>query len=117
MSTQQKKAKRNKYPSDISNNGWKKLPHHLPKPKSADGKAGRKSADLREVINPIMYVVKTGCSWRSIPHDLPNWSTTYGYFYRWSKDGTWQQIHTFLVKKVRKQIGRKASPTAGLAKQ
>lgn len=113
MSTQQKKEKRKKYPSDISKNAWKKLKPYLPKSKSGDGKAGRKGVNLREVINAIMYVVKSGCSWRSLPHDLPHWATIYGYFNRWSKDGSWQEIHTFLIQKVRKQMGRKKRPTAG----
>ena len=113
MSTHQRKEKRKKYPSDISKNGWKKLKAYLPQSKCGEGKVGRTAANLREVINAIMYVVKSGCSWRSIPNDLPNWSTTYGYFYRWSKEGRWQEIHSFLVKKVRKQMGRKARPTAG----
>lgn len=111
MSTQQKKVKRKKYPSDISKNGWKKLKPYLPESKSGEGKQGRLAVDLKEVINGIMYVVKTGCSWRSMPHDLPNWSTVYGYFNCWSKDNTWQMIHTFLVKKVRKQMGRKPTPS------
>jgi hypothetical protein len=53
VSTQQKKERRKKYPSDISKNGWKKLKAYLPKSKSADGKAGRKAVNLREVINAI----------------------------------------------------------------
>jgi transposase len=52
-------------------------------------KGGRPAVILKEVINAIFYVVKTDCSWRSIPHDLPCWQTVYGYFNRWSKDGTW----------------------------
>jgi putative transposase len=64
------------------------------------------------VINAIFYVVKTGCSWRSMPHDLPCWQTVYGYFNRWSKDGTWESIHCFFTKKLRRQVGRKAHPSA-----
>ncbi len=96
----------------MSKNGWKKLKPYLPKSKSGEGKSGRQAVCLQAGINAILYVVKSGCSWRSIPHDLPNWSTTYGYFNGWSKNGTWQMVHTFLVKKVRKQMGRKATPTA-----
>jgi len=112
MSTTQKNPKRRKYPSDISENGWQKLKPYLPESKSGQGKAGRQSVALRGVINGIMYVVKTGCSWRSMPHDLPHWSTVYGYFNRWSKSGLWQMIHTFLVKKVRRQMKRAPTPSA-----
>lgn len=113
MSTTQSKVKRKKYPSDISENGWKKLKPYLPEAKSDSKKGGRTRVDLKQVINGVFYVVKTGCSWRSMPNDLPHWSTVYGYFNSWSKSGLWQQIHTFLVKKVRQQMGRKSTPSAG----
>jgi len=112
MSTEQKKIKRARYPSDISKNGWQRLKKLLPMPKSTYTQGGREPADLREVINGIFYVVKTGCSWRSLPHDLPKWQTVYGYFNRWSKDGTWQWIHTQFVKKARQKIGRNKQPSA-----
>ncbi len=112
MSTTQKKIKRKKYPSDMSKNGWKKLKPYLPKSKTGEGRSGRQAICLQEVINAILYVVKSGCSWRSMPHDLPHWSTVYGYFNGWSKDGTWQMIHSFLVEKVRKQMGRNRHPSA-----
>ena len=113
MSTTQSKEKRKKYPSDMSANGWKKLKPYLPRPKSDSQKAGRSAVSVKELINGILYVVKPGCSWRSMPHDLPNWSTVYGYFNNWSKSGLWQEIHTFLVKKVRKKMKRQARPSAG----
>jgi putative transposase len=106
--------KRIPYPSDISKNGWKHLKVELPQPANGTEKGGRSSENLLEVINSIFYVVKTGCSWRSLPHDFPNWSTVYGYFNRWSKDGTWEMIHARFVKKVRKKLLKcKKRPTAG----
>ena len=113
MSTNQKKQKRKSYPSDISQNGWKKLKQAMPVVKTASKAGGRPPADIREVINAIFYVVKTGCSWRSLPHDLPCWQTVYGYFNRWGRDGTWEAINSFLVKKTRVKAGRRALPTAG----
>ena len=101
MSTTVKNAKRTKYPSDISKNGWKKLKKLLPVSQYEQSGVGRPPVALREVINGIFYVVKTGCSWRSLPHDFPCWSTVYGYFNAWSKDGTWQGVHSQFVKKVR----------------
>lgn len=97
----------------MSENGWKKLKPYLPELKSNSQKGGRTPVSVKEVINGILYVVKTGCSWRSMPHDLPNWSTVYGYFNNWSKCGLWQEIHTFLVKKVRKKMKRHVIPSAG----
>lgn len=114
MSTEQTSVKRRKYPSDISKNGWKNLKKELPEAKNKSEKGGRPSAEIREIINAIFYVVKEGCSWRGLPHDFPHWSTVYGYFSRWSKDGTWQNIHARFVKKVRKRLlMRKKRPTAG----
>jgi putative transposase len=113
MSTKQKKQKRRSYPSDISKNGWQHLKELLDLPVTGPGKAGRPATDLKEVINAIFYVVKTGCSWRSMPHDLVCWQTAYGYFNRWSKDGAWEWIHSCFVKKIRRKQGRNACPSAG----
>jgi len=113
MSTHQKKVKRRRYPSDMSENGWKKLKPYLPEAKSDKQKGGREPVSIKEVINGIFYVVKTGCSWRSMPNDLPNWSTVYGYFNRWSKDGTWQKIHSWFVGKIRQKMQRNLLPSAG----
>jgi len=79
VSTEQKKQKRKQYPSDMSENGWKKFKQAMPIVKSASKSGGRPAADIREVINAILYVVKTGGSWRSLPHDFPCWQTVYGY--------------------------------------
>ncbi len=113
MSTFQSTPKGAKYPSDISQNGWKNLKKVLPVHSCDLQKGGRPASNGREIINAIFYVVKTGCSWRSMPHDLPHWSTAYGYFRRWSRDGTWQWIHSEFVKKIRQRMGRKTTPTAG----
>ena len=98
----------------MSQNGWKKLKQAMPVVKTASKSGGRPVADIQEVINAILYVVKTGCSWRSLPHDFPCWQTVYGYFNRWSQDGSWESINSFLVKKLRTTAGRQACPTAGI---
>ena len=112
MSTKQKKNKTKRYPSDISKNGWKKLRKLLPVRETDPRRGGRPPVDLKEVINAIFYVVKTGCPWRSLPHDFPCYSTVFGYFNRWSKDGTWQWIHTQFIKKVRKKMKRNKRSSA-----
>lgn len=86
----------------------------MPVVKTASKSGGRPAADLKEVINAIFYVVKTGCSWRSLPHDFPCWQTVYGYFNGWCKEGAWECINCLLVKKLRPQAGRRARPTAGV---
>jgi putative transposase len=105
---------RRTYPSDISKNGWKTLEPLLPKAKSNKTIGGFPvKTNLKEVINAIFYVTKTGCGWRSLPHDFPCWQTVYGYYNKWKKDGVWLFIHNWLVKKVRQKEGRNALPSAG----
>jgi putative transposase len=98
----------------MSQNGWQKLKQALPSVSTSGKGVGRPPANLREVINAIFYVVKTGCSWRSLPHDFPCWQTVYGYFNSWSKEGGWEAINCFLVQKVRAKTGRQTCPTAGI---
>lgn len=111
MGTAQKKEKRPPYPSDMSENGWKKFKQAMPVVTSASKQGGRPRVAIKEVINAIFYVVKTGGSWRSLPHGFPCWQTVYGYFNCWSKDGTWEAINCFLVKKIRLKAGRNARAT------
>ena len=68
---------------------------------------------MKEVINAIFYVLKNGCTWRSLPHDFPHWNTVYGYYWRGNHNGTWELINRWLVEKSRKRMGRKKRPSAG----
>jgi putative transposase len=61
-----------------------------------------------------MYVVRSGCQWRMLPHDFPHWNTVYGIFWKWRRDGTWQRIHDILREKVRKSTDKKATPTVAI---
>jgi transposase len=80
------------------------------------GKRGgrRRSADLREVLNGIFYVLWTGCQWQALPKDLPPKSTVHGYFGLWDWDGTLASVHDALYVAVREQEGREASPTVAV---
>lgn len=101
---------RTQYSSDVTNRQWQLIRQLLP-PRS---RRGRRPIDRRRIINAILYVVRTGCQWRMLPKDFPNWSTVYGIFWRWRNDGTWQRIHDRLREKVRKHHGKKATPTAAI---
>ena len=68
----------------------------------------------REVVNAIRYVLRTGCSWRMLPHDLPPWRTAFHYFRTWRRDGTWQRAHDTLRSLTRQSEGRRASPSAAI---
>ncbi|MEZ5932126.1 MAG: IS5 family transposase [Alphaproteobacteria bacterium] len=74
----------------------------------------RRTTDLREVLNAILYLVRTGCQWRLLPKDFPPWSTVYGYFRRW-QEGIWHRIWMILLMQARgERDGKEASPTAGV---
>lgn len=70
-----------------------------------------RTVDLREVVNGILYVLRSGCPWRMVPHDLPPWQTLYKYFRRWSEDGTWERVHETLRSMAREAEGRNATPS------
>ena len=82
----------------------------LPKP----ARRGRKRIYRRWVIDAILYVTRTGCQWRMLPKNFPNWNTVYGVFRQWKHDGTWERIHDALRAKVRKAVGKKPTPTAAI---
>ena len=100
-----------RYPSDLTDTQWRELGPALP-PAKLGGRP--RTVDVREVINGILYVLRAGCSWRMMPHDLPPWQTVYKYFRRWSRDGTWERIHETLRPKVREAEGRNPTPSAAI---
>lgn len=69
---------------------------------------------MREVINGILYLNRTGGSWRMLPHEFPPWGTVHYYYRRFRLDGTWQRIHDKLREKVRRKAARKPTPSAGI---
>ena len=100
---------RQAYPSDLSDAEWRQLEPLLPAPKPG----GRPiKYPRREVINAIMYVLRSGCPWRMLPHDLPPWRTAFHYFRTWRKDGTWERVHEAVRERVRASDGRQTSPSA-----
>jgi putative transposase len=73
-----------------------------------------RAVDLRKIVNGVLYVVRSGCQWRMLPKDYEHWNTTYGYYNRWRKDGTWQAIHDALRERVRVLEGREPTPSAAI---
>ena len=98
-----------RYPSDLTDAEWQHIGPLLPPAKRGGGK---RTVDMREVVNGVMYVLSTGCQWRYIPKDLPPRSTVHDYFSRWGYDGTLEKIHYALYVKCREQDEAEASPTA-----
>jgi putative transposase len=103
--------KRKSYPSDLTDAQWELLKRHLP----AAGPRGRpREVNLREIVNAIVYVLRTGCQWDYLPHDFPPSDTVYGYFRRWKRDGTWPKLNEVLRHQVRQRAGREEEPSAGV---
>ena len=100
---------RKPYPSDLTDEQWALLEPLIPV-----SKVGRpRTVDMREVLNAIFYLNRSGCQWDMLPHDFPPKSTVYGHFARWRDDGTWQRVMDALRRKVRVSDGREPSPSAG----
>jgi len=69
---------------------------------------------LREILNAIFYIVRSGCAWRLLPHDFPPWKTVHHYFRTWRIDGTWERLHAALRERLRVRIKRDPQPSAGV---
>ena len=98
---------RKPYPTDLIEEQWKLVEPFLPEAKP--GGRPRKT-NLREVLNAIFYLVRSGCQWRMIPHEFPPWRTCYNYFRAWIDNGTWDEIIASLRMEVRVQAGRASTP-------
>jgi putative transposase len=101
------------YPTDLTEEQWHLLQPLLPPPK-APGTRGRPPADLRRLLNGLLYFVRAGCAWRLLPRDFGPWSTIYGYFRTWARTGQWELIHEILRGQVRAQAGKRSQPTAAI---
>ena len=102
---------RKRYSTDITDAQWEVLGPLIP-PAKPGGRP--RTVDMREVINGIFYVTRSGCAWRLVPHDLPPWGTVWYYFRQWRLDGTWQKIHDALRSQTRVAAGREESPSAAI---
>jgi putative transposase len=99
------------YTTDLTDEEWQILAPLLPPDKSG----GRpRKYPIREVLNGIQYVLRAGCAWRFMPHDLPQWQTAYQTFRAWRQDGTWLRIHDQLRDEVRTRMGRHRHPSAAI---
>jgi putative transposase len=99
------------YTSDLTDEEWQILEPLLPPEKP--GGPPRKYP-MREVLNGIQCVLRAGCAWRLMPHDLPQWQTACQYFRAWRLDGTWLRIHDQLRAEVRTCMGRHPQPSGAI---
>jgi putative transposase len=96
------------YPSDLGDLEWQLIKDVLP-PARAFGRP--RITNLREVVNAVFYVNRTGCAWRYLPRSFPPWKTVYDYFRQWRMSGLWKQMHDALVALVREKEGRSVNPS------
>lgn len=102
---------RRPYPSDLTDAQWAYLEPLLP----AVRPGGRPRAHpLREIVDAMRYVLRTGCQWRALPHEYPPWQTVYHYFRAWRLDGTWERLNDELREEVRARAGRHRQPSAAI---
>jgi putative transposase len=102
---------RKPYPTDLPDAEWSYLEPHLPRPL---GHGRPRIHSLREILDAIFYVLRSGCQWRLLPHDFPRWPTVYHYFRKWRIDGTWERINQALRERLRVRLKRDPQPSAGI---
>jgi putative transposase len=103
---------RKTYPTDLSDAEWSCIEPHIPVP-TCPGRP--RVHTLREILNAIFYIVRSGCAWRLLPHDFTPWKTIHHYFRTWRIDGTWERLHAALRERVRvRRMGRDPQPSAGI---
>ena len=99
------------YPSDLTGPQWAQVSRFIPAPK----KGGRPAKyDRREIVNALLYVARTGCQWRAMPHDLPPWRIVYWYFMAWKKDGAFDRLLELIRGDLRAAHGRHRQPSAAV---
>ncbi|ELB89848.1 putative transposase, partial [Rhodococcus wratislaviensis IFP 2016] len=111
MGARRKRRKPTPYPSDLTDAQWELIAPMVPT--ALPG--GRPAIhDRRRIVEAILYVNRTGCSWRQLPHDFPPWQTVFGYFQRWNESGVTDRIHDALRAKLRDRSGRDPMASAGM---
>ena len=108
------KQEQKRYSSDLSDQEWLEIRDNLEGKRDRYGRGRPRKYELREIVNAVMYLQKTGCQWRMLPKDLPPWGAVYNYIRAWKASGVWTEIHDALRDKVREQAGKEKSPSLGI---
>ncbi len=99
------------YATDLTDAQWAMLEPLMPGKKRRGPKSRVK---LRRIVDAIFYRQRTGCQWRLLPKDYPNWEKVSGYWQRWTRNGLWVRINTALREAMRVKVGRTPEPTAAI---
>src|SRR5512134_1093264 len=97
--------------TDRTDDEWRRLEPLIPAAKPG-GRPRR--VDVREIVNAIRSLLRAGCAWRLLPHDLPPWETVSASVRRWQADGTWERIAATLRRDLRVARGRAPEPSAAI---
>lgn len=104
---------RKRYPDDLSDYEWNWIKDLLA---LQANKSGRKPLhSRREILNAIFYLLRTGCSWRHLPHEFPPWKSVYTQFRRWKLGKFFEEMHDFVREELRSLLNRTREPSAGIA--
>src|SRR5216684_4226680 len=106
-------SKRHPYPSDLTDEQWS-LIRPLVCPRRLTKVGHPVTVERRDLVDALFYLLRTGCQWRQLPHDLPPWGTVSSQFYRWRQAGVWEKVEAALHARAREAEGRKPRPTAGV---
>lgn len=102
---------RRAYQTDLSDAEWNCIELHLP---TTEATGRPRVHPLREILDAVFYILRSGCAWRLLPHDFPPWKTVYHYFRKWRLDGTWKKLNTAIRERLRVRLGRNPQPSAGI---
>src|SRR3989442_15420105 len=108
----QKGLLREHYPSDLTDEQWAIVEPMIPRAKQSPRGGRPREVDMREVLNTLFYLNRSGCEWDMLAHDLLPKSTVYDYFAQWRDDGTWEKMVQALREQTRVQAGREPTPSA-----
>jgi putative transposase len=103
---------RKRYPSDLTDLQWDNIEHLFPSPRSSVGRP--RTYSVRDLFEAILYLARSGCSWRMLPHDFPPWKTVSYYFYTWRDRGVFEHLHGVLREDLRRLEDREATPSAAI---
>jgi putative transposase len=109
--TSEAAMKERKYPTDLTDEQWAVLEPLLRRP---PGRGRPTRVDLRAAVNALLSQARTGCQWRLLPQEFPDWQAVRYYFDKWGADGTWEEVNRRLVEQVRHACGRKAQPAGAI---
>jgi putative transposase len=100
-----------RYASDLDDQEFESLVPYVAQPR---GSGKKRTVNIREVLNAIFYRVKTGCQWRMLPKEFPDWNHVWYYYRKWRNDGTWERINALIRRDVRVQAGRDPEPSVAI---